>query len=901
MKGVRQKWDRLGITGKFSLAFTLMLAFMLFIAGTGYYSLFYIGKIEKNIRKSTTIEQLVLEMDRGLEKARRLHGNFFIQYQQIGLQAAHEAYAQPSVREIARVITMSSKLKKLLFQSDVNNLAEIHPADVNLYLSSAERFAKTSIEAVELISRRAAPERGLESQLQTVSLTLEKELQPFHDLWSRYIEARSYYKDYLLSRQRFLMQSTLNVFHEMRSAFELKGSLASEKKSSIIALMNTYEELATNLLEIDLAIIGKLRDFNLQEQTVSPLSKKLIQLSKKEVELAEQQIDRVHKMSGSILLIVALFALYAVLSIAMLMHNSVTRNVLRLSAAAKEFSKDNLAVRVQTTSEDELGQLADIFNNMAIRLKDLIENLEKKVVQRTAELSASEQRFRHLVNDLPKVAVQGYDSERKVIYWNHASETLYGYSIEEALSRKLEELIVPDLIKEEVIDAVNNWYATDIAPPTSELTLCNKDGGDVPVYSSRVMLTDYQGAKTMYCVDIDLSDVKLAQLEKHAMELRLQRSQKMEAIGLLAGSVAHDLNNILSAIVGYPELLLLDLPADSVMRQPLEATKQAGERATAVVADLLTVARGIASSKEPKDLNDLVREYLESPEFLKLQKHHPLVQVEQQLAATLPAILCSPVHVNKSIMNLVINGVEAIKDEGIVTLSTRSHTPEQKWAHEHGLEVMEYVVLSIADTGPGIQDTDIEHIFEPFYTKKVMGNLSGTGLGLSVVWNAMQDHQGTVIVSRSDSVTTFDLYFPATDETIPTIYKQSRDMALQGTGETILVVDDEPQMRNLAQRMLEFLGYQVVCEDSGENALAYLQCQPVDLVLIDMLMEPGMNGRQTYEQMIELNPGQKAIIASGFSESDEVKIALALGAGGFIQKPYSIDKLGRMIKEILLG
>jgi CheY-like chemotaxis protein len=335
------------------------------------------------------------------------------------------------------------------------------------------------------------------------------------------------------------------------------------------------------------------------------------------------------------------------------------------------------------------------------------------------------------------------------------------------------------------------------------------------------------------------------------------------------------------------------------LRPPLEATKEAGERAAAVVADLLTLARGVASVKEPKELNVLVREYLKSPEFLKLRSHHPDVQFEQQLAVALPAIPCSPVHVKKSIMNLVTNGAEAIESGGSVTLATRSHSPDPKWAEEHGLQPGEYVVLTITDTGSGIDEKDLDHIFEPFYTKKVMGNLSGTGLGLSVVWNTMQDHQGAVVVTRGDGSTSFELYFPATSETVAASGNRVRNLDLQGKGETILVVDDEPRQRNLAESMLKLLGYKVVCRDSGENALVYLEDHRAELVLLDMLMDPGINGRQTYARMIERNPGQRAIIASGFSESDEVKAALAMGVGGFIQKPYSIDQLGLAIKDAL--
>jgi DNA-binding NtrC family response regulator len=163
----------------------------------------------------------------------------------------------------------------------------------------------------------------------------------------------------------------------------------------------------------------------------------------------------------------------------------------------------------------------------------------------------------------------------------------------------------------------------------------------------------------------------------------------------------------------------------------------------------------------------------------------------------------------------------------------------------------------------------------------------------------MLDHQGSVMVFRKEENTVFDLHFPTTIETIPVVSNRIRDMHLQGNGEKILVVDDEPQQRKLARSMLELLGYTVECKESGENALLYLQSHQADLVLLDMLMDPGINGRQTYEQIIKINPGQKAIIASGFSESDEVKAAIALGAGGFLQKPYSIDQLGQAIKKAL--
>jgi CheY-like chemotaxis protein len=204
----------------------------------------------------------------------------------------------------------------------------------------------------------------------------------------------------------------------------------------------------------------------------------------------------------------------------------------------------------------------------------------------------------------------------------------------------------------------------------------------------------------------------------------------------------------------------------------------------------------------------------------------------------------------------------------------------------------------VADTGSGISSVDIDHIFEPFYSKKVMGR-SGTGLGLAVVWSAVQDHNGYIDISTSDQGTRFDIYFPASRELVDDGKEQITLQDLQGKGQTVLVVDDEATQRDIATSLLTKLGYQPSSVSSGEEAVAYLKTHKVDLLVLDMIMDPGMNGRKTYEQIISLHPGQKAIIASGFSETDEVKKAHNLGAGIFIKKPYTINQLGKAVKQEL--
>jgi signal transduction histidine kinase/ActR/RegA family two-component response regulator len=396
----------------------------------------------------------------------------------------------------------------------------------------------------------------------------------------------------------------------------------------------------------------------------------------------------------------------------------------------------------------------------------------------------------------------------------------------------------------------------------------------------------------------EMAERLIMEKERKQIQEQLQRQQKMESLGLMAGGVAHDLNNILSGIIGYPELLLMKLPEDSELRTPVRAIHESGQRAAAVVADLLTVARGAASVREIHNLNTVTREYLNSPEYYKMESLYPNITCTHLLTATDADVSCSAVHVKKCIMNLVLNAAEAIVAGGTVVVSTRNQFIDSGAGAEGDLPTGEYVILSVEDTGPGIAKEDVEHIFEPFYSKKVMGR-SGTGLGLSVVWNTMEDHNGKVSITGSEKGTCFQLYFPLNKEEKRMPGEAPCAENLTGDGEHILVVDDDAQLRDIADQMLTCLDYKVDVVSSGECALAFVKNTPVDLIVLDMLMEPGMNGRRTYEEIIKLYPGQKAVIVSGFSESDEADEALRLGAAGFVNKPFSLEVLGRAVKKAL--
>lgn len=400
----------------------------------------------------------------------------------------------------------------------------------------------------------------------------------------------------------------------------------------------------------------------------------------------------------------------------------------------------------------------------------------------------------------------------------------------------------------------------------------------------------------------ELAEVNAALQREHLKEQELReklyRAEKMEALGLMAGGVAHDLNNILAGIVSYPDLMLVDLPEDSPMREPLQVMKSSGKRAADVVADLLTLARGVTTEKHPENLNTLINEFIDSPEWLQIQQVYPDVICRVDLADDLCLVLCSKSHLKKCLLNLMTNALEAMGDSGELTVFTRNSSGNEHQGMSGKRLKGPYVALRIVDTGPGISDDDINHIFEPFYSKKIKGR-SGTGLGLAVVWNAVQDHNGIIQVRSGDAGTEFEIHFPATLMPERESSQPVDKSELYGKGETVLVVDDEKQSRDVACNMLSAMGYRVECVGSGEEALEFLQQRGVDLVVLDMIMAPGISGLKTYEQIIEIVPGQKAVIVSGFSESEEVKKAQQLGASQYIKKPFTYKQLGLAVKAAL--
>jgi len=514
-------------------------------------------------------------------------------------------------------------------------------------------------------------------------------------------------------------------------------------------------------------------------------------------------------------------------------------------------------------------------------------------------LKEKEEKYRSLIETTSDFV---WEIDQHFIY-NYASpaiKDILGYTPKELVGKKLFDLMAPDE-EERVKTIFLDIMASKMPIKSLEIECRQKNGQHVILETSGVPILDTDGYLLGYRgIDRDITERIRTEEEKSRLKAQLLQAQKMEAIGTLAGGVAHDLNNILSGIVSYPELLLMDIPQDSPYIEPIRTIKKSGERAAAIVQDLLTLARRGVSVEEIVNLNNTISEYFKSPEYKQLQSFHPKVEIETKLETKLLNISGSSMHLSKTIMNMVSNATEAILDGGKVLVSTENRYIDSPIGRYENIEEGDYVVLKVRDNGSGIAHKDLDRIFEPFFTKKVMGR-SGTGLGMAVVWGTIRDHRGYIDVQSIEGKgTTFLLYFPVTRKESTKGKSLLSTENYMGKGETILVVDDREEQREIASGMLRKLNYSVTSVASGEEAVDSLKDNAVDLLVLDMIMAPGIDGLDTYKQILELHPKQKAIIASGFSETDRVKEIQKLGAKKYVKKPYTMENIGLAVKEELI-
>ena len=482
---------------------------------------------------------------------------------------------------------------------------------------------------------------------------------------------------------------------------------------------------------------------------------------------------------------------------------------------------------------------------------------------------------------------------------NEAFSRLSGYSGTHLAGKSTRDLFP---------DEIAFLLSTDTPPERAEFlpriereTALFTPGGEPLAVMLSAAFFSYQGYTACIGTIKDVTRKRLMEAEKHRLEEKLIQSEKMEAIGRLAGSVAHDLNNVLSAIVGYPDLILRQLSAGSTLARQVESVKKAGLKASAIVEDLLTLSRRGVQKHDVFHLNTLIREYIESADYNNLIDQRPDIRVMVTLTDTPMYITGSALHLTKALMNLVSNAIDAMPCGGEIRIS--SQPLYFKSIDPDGLR--DYAVLKISDTGIGIAPADQKRIFEPFFTRKHMGR-SGSGLGMTIIWNTVKDHEGYITLdSTLGKGTVFEVYLPMQNEAlgVEPVAVPAGETARpvnEGRGQRILVVDDGNDQREIACQLLVRLGYDPVALASGEAALQYLVENPVDLLLLDMLMEPGIDGLETYRRARAIKgEGFAAVIASACPKNGKIDEALREGVRGYLKKPYTLEQLARVVSESL--
>lgn len=501
-------------------------------------------------------------------------------------------------------------------------------------------------------------------------------------------------------------------------------------------------------------------------------------------------------------------------------------------------------------------------------------------------LSESEERYRDLVENAIDI-IYTHDLNGNYKSVNKAAQRITGYTRDEALSMNLIDSIAPEYIEtaKEMIKA--KLAGDDVT--AYHLEIIAKDGHRVTLdVNTRII---YENG-----VPVGVQGIARDMTERIEMEDQLRQSQKMEAVGVLAGGIAHDFNNLLTAISGYSDLTLMAMAPDDKLRRYVDEIKGAGVRAAALTGQLLAFGRKQVLKPSVHNLNTVINEI----EGMLRRIIRENIEFRTLLAADLGNIKADSGQMEQVIMNLAVNARDAMPDGGTLTIETRNEYLDADYARDHlTITPGPFVIITVTDTGVGIEDEIKQRIFEPFFTTKEVGK--GTGLGLSTVHGIIKQSGGEIIVYSELMVgTTFKIYLPCVDEQVQRpkwVDPGKRDYS---GSETILFVEDEEIVRNLVREILINLGYEVLEANSGADALSICRSHrgPINLLLTDVIM-PKMGGRELKGEIVKLFPDIRILYMSGYTDDTIVHSGILQSDTAFIEKPFSPSKLGRKIREVL--
>jgi len=552
-------------------------------------------------------------------------------------------------------------------------------------------------------------------------------------------------------------------------------------------------------------------------------------------------------------------------------------------------SSDKLLFLRKPFDPDELRQLA-----LSLTSKWYLSRLAD---QQRKDLAVSEYRFRSLVETTSDF-VWEVDHEGRFTYCSPVSLDLYGYAPEELLGKLFHTVLVAPENQEEFRKAFQECVSTRSRCQAVERTCLTKAGTKIFVESSGTPVFDGQDNVSGYRgIDRDITARKANEAERQQLETRLQQSQKMEAIGTLAGGVAHDFNNVLAPILGYTEMALSKISPYDALATDLQQVVKAALRAKELVQQILAFSRQSHNEKKPLLPHLVVKEALN----LLRASLPSTIEIREKISPECGTIIADPTQVHQIIMNLCTNAYQAMrKTGGVLGVSLKKVTIGEEDSKVSSFELVpgNYVLLDVSDTGCGMDQATMARIFEPYFTTKATGE--GTGLGLSVVHGIVKSYQGQITVySEPGKGTSFHVYLPLIAEVSSFAESVTSDIIPTGK-ERVLVVDDEEMISMMLQLILESLGYQVTFSCNSLEALALIEQNPMtfDLLITDMTM-PHLTGFELAQKALTIRADLPIIICTGFSELVNKAQAQAMGIRSYLMKPVSVRELAQTVRNVL--
>lgn len=940
---VSQRWRELGITGKFISAFAALLALIMLVALTGYMALTAVRRqTEAAIVTSMEIQRLVLEMDAGLQRARRLERDFFLRWPSIGFSEARETYAEGNSEQITKIVVLSARLQQLISGSDVSDA--LRESDVNLifYLSAADRYADTFNEAIELVAKLAAAETGSQARLAQTSRLLHDTLQLANDpaMIVLYREMQSFEKDYLVTRQRPYMQSAFNVGRSLRETINLAPGLDVDQRTQALSYLDDYESLAEEIIRLDVRIQSKFNEFDLQAEATDPISEELIMLANDEVQRARDQIVQTSRSATALLVVAVLAALLLAGVIALVLNNSVTRNVIKLTKAAAALQAGNLEAQAYIDSADELGQLSDSFNAMADRLRSLISNLQDQVAQRTAQLEsrvkqlatlnritqavASALDLRVALETMAHEMVDLFDAGTCDIALLDAARTeltVFAEYSREGAETSSSGLVIPlegyaastEVIQSGKSVVVSQAQVSSLTQPIHELLRARRAEClmIVPLLVRREVIGTIgvdttQAARRFTPAEVNLAETVAGQIASAIENARLFTEMEKakdaaesanRAKSTFLANISHELRTPLNAIIGYSEMLAEDFEGEEELGDfipDLQKIRAAGKDLLELINSVLDLSKVEAGKMElfleTFDVAQLVQEVESTIKPLVDKNANTLVV---NCVPDFGSMHADSAKIRQGLFNLLSNAAR-FTEGGTITLDVARET----------VDSVDWVIFDVSDTGIGMTPEQVGNLFQAFSQAEssTTHKFGGTGLGLVITRRFCRMMGGDVTVDSEYGVgTTFTIRLPAEvvehkagSATAAPEALREVPQARAGTG-TVLVIDDDPNVSDMMRRFLSKEGFRVETALGGEEGLRLARELRPDAITLDVIM-PNMDGWSVLTAL-KANPDLSSIPVIMLTIVDDESKGYALGASDYMIKPIDRERLVSMLQK----